>query len=198
MTGTGSAGQKGDTMDFKATLMSDIQIDRALTRIAHEIIERNQGIEAVCLLGIKRRGVPLAARIADKIEAIEGSRPPMDTLDITFYRDDLSRLNENPVLNPASFRFDVSGKIIVLVDDVIFTGRTVRAAIDAVFDQGRPAAIQLAELIDRGHRELPLRPDYVGKNVPTSRGELVHVFLTEVDGEDGVALSDLPAAGEPG
>ncbi len=175
-------------MRIKAKLMDATAMDRALTRIAHEIIEKNQGMKQVYLVGIQRRGVPMAERIADKIEEIEGERPSVGMLDITFYRDDLSLLSQSPVVNASQITGEVAERKIILVDDVMYTGRTVRAAIEAIFHLGRPAAIQLAVMIDRGHRELPLRPDFVGKNVPTSRSELVAVKMLEYDGEDVVEL----------
>jgi len=156
-------------MEFKAKLLDDKMIDRSLTRLAHEIIEKNKGIEDLVLVGIKSRGVPLAHRISDKIEQIEGKRVPVGKLDITLYRDDLSLKSYEPDVKGLEVDFSIDRKIVVLVDDVIYTGRTVRAAMDAIIDYGRPSAIQLAVLVDRGHRELPIRPDYVGKNVPTSR-----------------------------
>ncbi len=177
-------------MDPKAILMDQTMMDRALTRIAHEIIERNKGVDDLYLVGIQRRGVPMANRIADKISQIEGHRPEVGILDITFYRDDLSMLSEHPVINGTSLPFAISGKKIVLVDDVLYTGRTCRAAIDALFDFGRPQMIQLAILIDRGHRELPFRADFIGKNVPTSSSEIVHVMISEIDGQDLVVLDD--------
>ena len=177
-------------MNAKAILMDATMMDRALSRIAHEIIERNKGIEDLYLVGIQRRGVPLARRIARKIEAIEGQAPEVGILDITFYRDDLSMLSEHPVINGTSLPFALQEKKIILVDDVLFTGRTVRAAIEALFDLGRPQQIQLAILIDRGHRELPFRADFIGKNVPTSKSEVIHVLIDEIDGEDQVLLCD--------
>jgi pyrimidine operon attenuation protein/uracil phosphoribosyltransferase len=179
----------------KAILMDAAMIDRALTRIAHEILEKNKGLADLYLIGIQRRGVPLAERIAAKIGAIEGVAPQVGILDITFYRDDLSMLAEHPVINNTSLPFVIQDKKLVLVDDVLYTGRTCRAAIEALFDLGRPSQIQLAILIDRGHRELPIRADYTGKNVPTSRSEVVHVMLQEVDGQDGVVLSELEQKG---
>lgn len=177
-------------MNQKAVLMDAAMMDRALSRIAHEILERNKGIDDLYLIGIQRRGVPLARRIADKIEVIEGKRPEVGILDITFYRDDLSMLAEHPVINGTSLPFAIHGKRLVLVDDVLFTGRTCRAAIEALFDLGRPQQIQLAILIDRGHRELPIRADYTGKNVPTARSEVIHVLIGEIDGEDAVVLCE--------
>jgi pyrimidine operon attenuation protein/uracil phosphoribosyltransferase len=170
--------------------MDSEQIRRALTRIAHEIIERNKGTENLMLLGIKTRGVPLAERLADLIESFEGKRPSVGSLDISLYRDDLSDIGDQPVLNKTSVPGPVVGKIIVLVDDVLYTGRTARAALDAVIDLGRPELIQLAVLVDRGHRELPIRADYVGKNVPTSRREVIAVMLTETDGHDRVVIKE--------
>lgn len=161
-------------MKTKAVILDEKAINRAITRIAHEIIERNKGIKDVVLAGIKTRGVPFAKRLAQKIEAIEGGQVPVLTLDITYYRDDLSRIADEPVLNENE-KYDIKDKIVVLVDDVIYTGRTARAALDALMDMGRPKKVQLAVLIDRGHRELPIRPDFVGKNVPTSKTEIISV-----------------------
>jgi len=173
----------------KARIMDREGIRRALTRIAHEILERNKGTEDLVLIGIRRRGVPLARRLAEKIKEIEGSVVPVGVLDITLYRDDLSTMHHQPVVRQTEVNFPVKGKKVVLVDDVLYTGRTIRAAMDAIMDLGRPRNIQLAALVDRGHRELPIRADYVGKNVPTSRRELVAVRLAETDGvEDQVAI----------
>ncbi|SFR05793.1 bifunctional pyr operon transcriptional regulator/uracil phosphoribosyltransferase PyrR [Desulfoscipio geothermicus] len=174
----------------KARIIDKDGIRRALTRIAHEIIERNKGTEDLVLIGIRRRGVPLARRLAEKIRAIEGSRVPVGILDITLYRDDLSTLSHQPVVRQTEVNFPIKGKKVILVDDVLFTGRTIRAALDAVIDLGRPRNIQLAALIDRGHRELPIRADYVGKNVPTSRRESVAVHLEETDGVDEVVIME--------
>ena len=171
----------------KAQLMDAKAMDRALTRIAHEIIERNKGIDDLVLLGIKRRGVPLAFRLQKAIERIEGSAPAVDTLDITLYRDDLSAKTEQPVVEEHVL-CHVADKIVILVDDVLFTGRTVRAALDAIVDNGRPLSIQLAVLVDRGHRELPIRADFVGKNVPTSKRELIAVEVEEIDGDNQVLI----------
>lgn len=168
-------------MEFKAKLLDDKMIDRSMTRLAHEIIEKNKGIEHLVLIGIKSRGVPLARRLASKIMEIEGSTLPVGQLDITLYRDDLSLKSYEPDVKGLEVDFEINDKIVILVDDVIYTGRTVRAAMDAIIDYGRPSAIQLAVLVDRGHRELPIRPDYVGKNVPTSSREIVKVKLEEVD-----------------
>ena len=170
------------------------EIGRALTRIAHEIIERTRGAEQVVLLGIPTRGVPLAGRLAAGIQQVEGHPIPHGSLDITMYRDDL-RLRPARTLRRTRVPPDgIDGKIVVLVDDVLYSGRTVRAALDALNDLGRPRAVQLAVLVDRGHRELPIRPDYVGKNLPTSQQELVRVLLTEVDGEDAVLLGTAAGA----
>ena len=174
----------------KSMLMDEAAVNRALVRIAHEIVEKNKGLDRLCLIGIQRRGVPMAQRIAEHLFAIEGVKPEVGVLDITFYRDDLSKLSVHPVLNGTSISFDLVDKHVVLVDDVLFTGRTIRAAIDAVFDMGRPQSVQLAIMVDRGHRELPFRPDFVGKNIPTSISESIHVELAEIDGQDRVMLYD--------
>jgi len=164
---------------------------RVIVRIAHEVVERNKGVKNVVLVGIRTRGVPLAQRIAREIENIEGVKLPVGMLDITLYRDDLSALAYNPVLHGTDIPFDVSGKNVVLVDDVLYTGRTIRAALDALIDNGRPRTIQLAVMVDRGHRELPIRADYVGKNVPTSRRETIEVTLTEEGNEDEVIIGEV-------
>lgn len=174
------------TMQEKAQIMDDRAMARAVTRIGHEIIERNKDLADVVLIGIQRRGVPLAKRIAQNIKEAEGIDLPMGVIDITLYRDDLSELAAHPTVNDTCIPFTVTGKTIVLVDDVIYTGRTVRSAIDALIDLGRPKSIQLVAMIDRGHRELPIRPDYVGKNVPTSKSELIAVRVSEFDGENSV------------
>ncbi len=176
--------------ELKARLMDETAVNRALTRIAHEILEKNGGCENLCLIGIRRRGEPLARRVAEKIAAIEGREVPVGVLDITLYRDDLSTAVENdmPRLNETQVPFPIAGKRVVLVDDVLFTGRTARAAIEALFQMGRPALIQLAILVDRGHRELPIRADFVGKNVPTSRSELIAVKVPEIDGYTAVEI----------
>ena len=168
-------------LKFKSILMDDAAVERAVTRISHEIIERNNGVDNVCLVGIMRRGVPLATKIAHMIEKIEGAVLPVGALDITLYRDDLTTIGDLPQVRKALLPFDVSNKKIILVDDVLYTGRTVRAAIEAPFSQGRPASIQLAIMIDRGHRELPIRADYIGKNVPTARTEAIAVKMHETD-----------------
>ncbi|NLW39761.1 MAG: bifunctional pyr operon transcriptional regulator/uracil phosphoribosyltransferase PyrR [Tissierellia bacterium] len=175
-------------MKTKAFIMDDKAIQRATTRIAHEIIERNKGIEDVVLVGIKTRGVPFAERLAKKIEDIEGEKIDVLTLDITLYRDDLTEIDKGPIVKNNKIEYDINDKIVVLVDDVIFTGRTVRAALDALVDLGRARKVQLAVLVDRGHRELPIRPDFVGKNLPTSREEVVSVSFAEVDGIDQVVI----------
>jgi pyrimidine operon attenuation protein / uracil phosphoribosyltransferase len=175
-------------MNEKQILSFD-DIRRAITRIAHEIAERNEGVGNVVLVGIRRRGVPLAQRIAATLVDFEGARVAVGTLDITLYRDDLSLRGPAPVVHSTSIPLDITGKTLVLVDDVLYTGRTVRAALDALADLGRPARIQLAVLIDRGHRELPIRADFVGKNVPTAGDEVIETRLKEVDGgEDGVFI----------
>lgn len=176
-------------MITKAVLMDQKAIFRATTRIANEIIERNKGIKDVILVGIKTRGVPFSKRIAEKIYEIEDERVPVYTLDISLYRDDLKKIDVNPVLNQ-EFEGNVDDKTIILIDDVIYTGRTVRAALDALMDKGRPNKVQLAVLVDRGHRELPIRPDYVGKNVPTSKSEVISVKLIETDGVDEVVIME--------
>ncbi|EZP77969.1 bifunctional pyrimidine regulatory protein PyrR uracil phosphoribosyltransferase [Parageobacillus genomosp. 1] len=176
----------------KAVVMDEQAIRRALTRIAHEIIERNKGIDDCVLIGIKTRGIYLAKRLAERIEQIEGSTIPVGELDITLYRDDLTvkTADHEPLVKGTNVPFEVTDKKVILVDDVLFTGRTVRAAMDAVMDLGRPARIQLAVLVDRGHRELPIRADFVGKNVPTSSSELIVVELTEVDELDQVSIHE--------
>ncbi|MGI6406801.1 MAG: bifunctional pyr operon transcriptional regulator/uracil phosphoribosyltransferase PyrR [Syntrophaceticus sp.] len=172
----------------KVQIMDADGIRRALTRIAHEILEKNAGTEDLVLIGIRRRGVPLARRISERIKKIEENAVPLGILDITLYRDDLSQLDYHPLVRKTEVPFSITGKKVVLVDDVLFTGRTVRAALDALMDLGRPQLIQLAVLIDRGHRELPIRADFVGKNVPTSRKEVISVSLLEIDGEDKVTI----------
>ncbi|MBI2160537.1 MAG: bifunctional pyr operon transcriptional regulator/uracil phosphoribosyltransferase PyrR [Candidatus Rokubacteria bacterium] len=173
----------------KAQVLDDAALDRALTRIAHEILEKNGGAAELAFVGLRTRGVTLAQRLAAKIAQIDGAALPVGTLDITLYRDDLS-IRGTPVIRGTDIPFSIKAKTVVLVDDVLFTGRTIRAALDAIIDLGRPKAIQLAILIDRGHRELPIRPDYVGKNLPTSRRESVAVRLREHDGEDRVVIEE--------
>lgn len=177
-------------MKLKAQIMDEAAMKRALTRIAHEIVERNKGVENLVLVGILRRGEPIARIIRENIQKIEGVELPWGSIDIRFYRDDLSELTENPVVRKTQLPFDVTNKDVVLVDDVLYTGRTARAAIEAVFSCGRPRSIQLAVVVDRGHRELPIRADFVGKNVPTSRREIVAVRLKETDGKDVVDLME--------
>ena len=172
----------------KRQLMDSAAVSRAITRMAFEIIEKNKGTEGLYLVGVQRRGVILAKRIAEKIREIEGVEIEMGVLDITFYRDDLSMLSEHPTLSDTNISFPVTDSKIVLIDDVLYTGRTVRAAIDAIMELGRPKNIQLAILVDRGHRELPIRADYVGKNVPTSADEIIAVNLTEMDGKDNIEI----------
>ncbi len=169
-------------------IMTADEIRRATIRISHEIVEKQAGTTGLVLIGIQRRGVPLAHRIADAIFEHEAARLPVGALDITFYRDDLSLIAQQPIVKGTDLPFDLNGATVVLVDDVLYTGRTIRAAMDALVDFGRPQAIRLAVLVDRGHRELPIRADHVGKNVPTSREELVHVHLEETDAEDGVVI----------
>lgn len=175
-------------MELKSVLLDDKAIKRTLTRISHEIIEKNKGVEDLVLIGIRTRGVPIAKRIANLIETFEGAAVEVGSVDITTYRDDLKKPEELKQHNSVEVNCDITGKKIVLVDDVLFTGRSVRAAIDAIIDKGRPQMIQLAVLVDRGHRELPIRADYVGKNIPTSRKEAITVQLVEKDGVDLVSL----------
>src|SRR5436305_2960547 len=173
----------------KAQVLDETALDRALTRIAHEILERNGGAKDLAFVGLRTRGVTLAHRLAAKIAAIDGAHLPVGTLDITLYRDDLD-MRGAPVVRGTDIPFSIKNKAVVLVDDVLFTGRTIRAALDALIDLGRPTSIQLAILIDRGHRELPIRPDFIGKNLPTSRRESVAVRLKEHDGEDRVVIEE--------
>ena len=175
----------------KNVIMDADAMRRAIVRIAHEIIERNKGVENVVLVGIRTRGVPIAERLAAAIKDIENVELPVGMLDITLYRDDLSTLAYNPVCHGTEIEFDVDGKTVILVDDVLYTGRTIRCALDAIIDMGRPKAIQLAVLIDRGHRELPIRADFAGKNVPTSHKEAINVYLAEQDGTDEVVIGDV-------
>ncbi|WP_446899335.1 bifunctional pyr operon transcriptional regulator/uracil phosphoribosyltransferase PyrR [Clostridium sp. LBM24168] len=177
-------------MKLKALILDEKAMKRTLTRISHEIIEKNKGIEDVLLIGIKRRGYPLAKRISQNIENIEGIRLKVESVDISLYRDDLTNISDNPLIKEANL-IDVEDKKIILVDDVIYTGRTARAAIDAIIHSGRPKLIQLAVLIDRGHRELPIRADYVGKNIPTSRSEIISVEISEIDNNDSVKIYEI-------
>jgi pyrimidine operon attenuation protein/uracil phosphoribosyltransferase len=171
-----------------AKVMEPDDVRRALTRIAHEILERDKGAADVVLVGIADRGDDLARRLAEEVRRIEGPEVPVGVLDITFYRDDIGMRADAPEVHETRIPFDISGKVVVLVDDVLFTGRTIRSAMDALMDLGRPRKIQLAVLVDRGHRELPIRADFVGKNVPTGRADDVRVFVAELDGEDAVVV----------
>ena len=176
----------------KAEIVDGDGLRRAVTRIAHEIIERNGGAENLVLVGIRRRGVPLAVRLARKIQEFEGIETSVGALDITLYRDDLQMIAHQPVVSGTDIPCSIDDKIVVLIDDVLYTGRTARAALDALIDFGRPKAIQLAVVIDRGHREIPIRADFVGKNVPTSRREVIMVNVQEIDGHDGVSIGEMP------
>lgn len=178
--------ERSSAMEFieKVRLMDAVAMQRALARMASEIVEHNKGTENLLITGIRRRGVPLAERIADAIEKLEGARPKLGVLDITLYRDDLSLVAPKPVLNATEMPEDISPYTIVLVDDVLYTGRTIRAALDAVFDLGRPKCVQLAVLVDRGHRELPIQADYVGEKVPTKSSEIVKVMVESIDGAE--------------
>lgn len=182
-------------LKLKASISDQNGIRRMVKRIAHEILERNKGTDNLVLVGIRRRGVPLAQRVRASILEIEGVEVPMGSLDITLYRDDLQTIAQQPVVRTTEIPVDIDGKIVVLVDDVLYTGRTVRSALNALIDFGRPEAIQLAVLVDRGHRELPIRADYVGKNIPTSRREIIAVLLNEEDGVDAVQIRELEDEG---
>jgi pyrimidine operon attenuation protein/uracil phosphoribosyltransferase len=175
----------------KGRLLSASEIERTLVRLAHEIVERNNGASNLGLIGIKRRGVPLAQRISKLIETIEKAPVQTGVLDISFYRDDLSTAGPRPVVEKADIGFDVNGRDIILMDDVLYTGRTIRAALDALFDQGRPKSVQLLVLIDRGHRELPIEARFIGRTVPTSRREIIEVKLREIDDDEQVLLVEL-------
>jgi pyrimidine operon attenuation protein/uracil phosphoribosyltransferase len=175
----------------KARVMSAEDVRRAITRIAHEVLERNGGVDNLAIIGIQTRGSYLARRVADAIADIEREAVPVGILDITLYRDDLQTIAEQPVVNESDIPFDVQGRTIILVDDVLYTGRTVRAALDEIIDFGRPKSVQLAVMVDRGHRELPIRADYVGKNVPTSSSEIISVKMTEKDGSDEVVIQTI-------
>lgn len=174
----------------KANILTKEEIARAITRISHEILERNKGAQNLAIVGIRTRGYVIAERIARTVERIDGAKLQVGALDITLYRDDLSVVSEQPVMHKTEIDFDIENKNIILVDDVLYTGRTIRCALDELIDFGRPKSIQLAVLVDRGHRELPIRADYVGKNLPTSQRELVQVRLEEVDGQDGVWIEE--------
>jgi pyrimidine operon attenuation protein/uracil phosphoribosyltransferase len=178
-------------------IMTGDEVRRALVRISHEIVEKHGGVAGLALVGVQRRGVPLAHRIAEAIEAHEGTRPPVGSLDITFYRDDRVRVEGAPVLRGADLPFELSEQTVVIVDDVLYTGRTTRAAMDALIEVGRPQAIRLAVLVDRGHRELPIRADHVGKNVPTAREEVIRVHLSEFDGGDDEVVIEQRLVAEP-
>ena len=175
-------------MNLKAVLLDDKAINRTLIRISHEIIERNKGVDDVVLIGVKTRGYPLEQRIADYIKGIEGHEVPVGYVDITLYRDDLTTTVDMPKVKNSELGVDINNKKVIIIDDVLYTCRTVRAAIDAIIDVDRPQGIQLAVLIDRGHKELPIRADYVGKNIPTSKNEIIAVDLKEIDGEDSVKI----------
>lgn len=175
-------------MKRKTMIMDEAAMRRAIARITHEIIERNRGAEEICLLGVKRRGIYIAHMLAENIKRFEGVDVPLGHLDITLHRDDISKEDKQSAENACYIPCDIREKTVIIVDDVLYTGRTARAALEAVFANARPRAVQLAVLIDRGHRELPIRPDYVGKNVPTSKSELVAVAVSQVDGSDGVYI----------
>ena len=186
--------------EFKTQLMDEASMIRTLRRLAHEIVEKNHGVEDLCLVGILRRGAPLAQRLAENIRAIEAVEPPVGTLDITLYRDDISELGSQATVNATHIPFSVVGKTVVLVDDVLYTGRTARAAMEAIIAQGRPKAVQLCALVDRGHRELPIYAHFVGKNFPTARSEMVSVCVPEYDGcmqVDLYSIEDDPMENEP-
>ena len=175
-------------MKIKATILDENAIRRTLVRMSHEIVEKNKGIEDIVLVGIKRRGYPLAERLSKLIEKIEGKKVPVECLDITLYRDDLSKVTDLPEVKETKLSMDIVNKKVIIVDDVLFTCRTARAAIDAIMDNGRPNVIQLAVLVDRGHKELPIRADFVGKNIPTAKEEIVKVEIEEIDGSDSVKI----------
>jgi pyrimidine operon attenuation protein/uracil phosphoribosyltransferase len=191
-TSGATSGSNSGPSTVKAVVLESSDITRAMKRMAHEILERNHGADGLVLAGIRRRGVPLAERLGNEIERIEGIRPPVGALDVSFYRDDIE-IRQPADVGQTALPFDVAGQIVVLVDDVLYTGRTVRAAIEALVDFGRPRAVQLAVLIDRGHRELPIRADYIGKNLPTSSREAVDVRLAETDGADSVVITEGPS-----
>lgn len=178
-------------MEYKTTILDGLALNRAIKRISHEIIEHNNGVEDLILVGIKTRGVPFAKLIQENLLSLENVKVPVEEIDITLYRDDLTEINKDPELKEDKINSDVNGKIVVLCDDVLYTGRTCRAAIDAVLKHGRPKSIQFAVVIDRGHRELPIRADYVGKNVPTSHNEIIAVKFLESDNKESVELYQL-------
>jgi len=186
-----SATPKTSLIREKAVIIDSEGLRRIITRIAHEIVERNKGTQDLVLVGVRRRGVPLAQRIAAKIKEFEGGEVPQGSLDITLYRDDLSTVGEHAVVSSTEIPVELTGKTVILVDDVLYTGRTTRAALDALMDLGRPRAIQLAVIVDRGHRELPIRADYVGKNVPTSKREIIGVRVQDIDGEECVVIKEM-------
>ena len=188
----GEPGKEGTSQMTARQIMTADDVRRALTRISHEIVEKHGGTDRLALVGIQRRGVPLARRVGESINRQEHAHLPVGALDITFYRDDLTLVAHQPIVKGTDLPFDPNGLTVVIVDDVLYTGRTARAAMDALMDFGRPAAIRLAVLVDRGHRELPIRADHVGKNVPTSREEVIHVHVTEFDGVDEVVIDRLP------
>ena len=194
MTEPNPAAQVKTRVQEKSQIMSASEIDRTLMRLAHEIVERNNGVEDLVFLGVRRRGVPLAERLAKRIAEIEKASPPVATLDITFYRDDLSTIDHKPVVQSAPLPFPIENKTVVLVDDVLYTGRTTRAALDAMIDHGRPRRVELVVLIDRGHRELPIQADYVGRVVQTADHEVIEVRLREVDSEERVMLCERVAS----
>lgn len=181
------------TLKEKSKILDESSMAKALERLAHEIVEKNKTIGDIAIIGIKNRGAYLGERLAAKIEKIAGVKVPVGALDITLYRDDLTEASSQPVVHATEIDFDIEGKNIILVDDVLYTGRTIRCALDALIDFGRPSQIQLAVLVDRGHRELPIRADYVGKNVPTSSKEVIEVKLSETDGKDEVVLCEKKA-----
>ena len=186
-----ATGESVEHVREKAEIVDAEGVRRAISRLAHEIIEKNGGAKEVVLAGIRRRGVPLAHRVAAKIKEFEGHEVPVGALDITLYRDDLQTVGPQPVVGQTDIPVPIDGKVVVIVDDVLFTGRTVRAALDELIDLGRPRSIQLAVMVDRGHREIPIRADFVGKNVPTSRREVIMVKVQEIDGHDAVAIGEL-------
>lgn len=191
MRGTACTPHVFTAMKLKSVIMDEAAVRRSMTRITHEIIEKNSGTSDLVLLGIHRRGMPLAAMLRENIRRFEDRDVPIGSIDISLYRDDLTELSDSPAEGASNIPCDITGKTVIIVDDVIYTGRTARAAIEAVFHYGRPKSIQLAALIDRGHRELPIRADYVGKNIPTSHTEVVSVMVEEYDGQTGVCLYQL-------